>query len=253
MEEEILIETDSCKVIYNQLGYLFIEVMGYFSSKLIKENALGVLDIAHVKECPNIIIDQTKMRGTWSYALKWLELEFLPLIQEWKDEIKIAYICSTDSSSKQSLYRFFEITNEFDVQVFDQLEDSKRWLLSLPPEEKEETNLNVISIKNEGRHVIIEIESINYIYVEKKIVHIETTDKSYEFRSSLKDILNKLPAHFHQIHRSYAVNLNQVASIKYYAGGSYLLYIKDLPKIKIPVGRTFAASTKKRLGIKVRW
>ncbi len=253
MEEEILVKTESCKVIYNKSGYLLIGVMGYFSAKLIRENALEVLNLAHVKECPNIIIDLTQMRGTWSYALKWLEIEFLPLIQEWKDEIKIAYICSTDSSSRQSLYRFFEISNEFDVQVFDQLEDSKRWLLNLPPREKEDTSLKVISIKNEGRHVIVEIESINYIWVEKKIVHIETLNSSYECRSSLKDILQKLPENFQQIHRSYAVNLNQVASIKYYAGGSYLLYLKRSPNIKIPVGRTFAPSIKKRLGIKVKW
>lgn len=253
MEKEVLFEADYCNVIYDDSGFIYIKVLGYFSSKLIQESAMEVFKLAHEKECSNFIIDQTEMRGTWSNSLKWLENEFLPLILEWKDELRIAYVCSEDASSKQSLYRSVEITNEFDIQVFDDLEESKTWLLNLYSKSRTTTtNLNVLSILNKGRHIIIEIDNINYLWISKKIVHLETRDNTYETRSTLKDILKKMPDNFHQIHRNYIVNLNRVGSIKYYAGGSYLLYLKDLPNTRIPIGRKYAASTKKRLGIVVR-
>jgi hypothetical protein len=249
MAKEILFEADYCTVIYDDAHFIYIKVTGYFSSKIIQEYTMEILGLAHLKECTNIIIDQTEMRGTWSYALKWLEDEFLPIIREWKDEIRIAYISPNDTSSKQSLYRFIEIINDFDIQVFEDLEESKSWLLDLPQLAVLDHTLKVISVLNKGRHMIIEVDTINYLWISKKIVYLATKDKTYETRSTLKNILQKLPDYFLQIHRNYAINLKKVASIKYYAGGSYLLYIKNLPKTRIPVGRVYAAHLKKRLGI----
>jgi DNA-binding LytR/AlgR family response regulator len=51
------------------------------------------------------------------------------------------------------------------------------------------------------------------------------------------------------VHRSYVINVNVVSSLQYYAGGAYHVYLRNMPRNKIPVSASYVAALKIRLGI----
>jgi len=114
------------------------------------------------------------------------------------------------------------------------------------------TLANMLSIRQGGTHKVINPAEIYYLAVKNNEVSIKTKKDTLTTRSTLKEILKKLPPYFQQIHRSYIINIKEVETVKYYAGGSYLAFLKELPKTRIPVSRNFAPILKKRLGIKGR-
>jgi DNA-binding LytR/AlgR family response regulator len=68
---------------------------------------------------------------------------------------------------------------------------------------------NKIALFNGDEHFLIPIDSIIYLKADHVYVHIyRKNNKNIMQRSSLKDLLNQLPANqFLQTHRSYAVNI----------------------------------------------
>jgi two-component system, LytTR family, response regulator LytT len=107
-----------------------------------------------------------------------------------------------------------------------------------------------LAVRERDRHLLIPFIDIYYIMSEKGETVIHTRKQIYNSRVSIKDMFAKLPSEqFVQTHRSYVINLHEVATLKYYAGGAYHVCLKELPKMRIPVSRQHAGELKARLKI----
>jgi len=172
-----------------------------------------------------------------------------------------------DSAAIHSLNRYLEISGAFsdkmELQAFANAEVAIQWVLgedmSNASDELLEASGNnagvtessneLITLRVAGQHLIIAASDINYIWSDKGKAHIFTKGNSVFTRSTLSELLNKLPRYFQRINKSYLVNTKEIHHIEYYLGGAYRAYLKDLPKIKLPVSRKYAPGLKKYLGI----
>lgn len=66
----------------------------------------------------------------------------------------------------------------------------------------------LIKINNKLKRV--EFDEIDYFESDGKYLYIHTGDRKYISRSSIKDILSKLPSYFLRVHLSFIVNLRNI-------------------------------------------
>ena len=76
---------------------------------------------------------------------------------------------------------------------------------------------------------------------------MHTVERDYETNLLLKDVLERLPAGFLRVHKSYLVNLGHVASVQYQFGGTYQLTLRDEDDTTLPVGRRYLSELRARL------
>lgn len=80
-------------------------------------------------------------------------------------------------------------------------------------------NSEAVFIKLKGSLIKISFEDVIAVTVEKdRYVSVITKDDSYLIRSSIKDILAKLPSYFLQTHRSTIINMHLLNQINEYEG-----------------------------------
>jgi DNA-binding LytR/AlgR family response regulator len=88
-------------------------------------------------------------------------------------------------------------------------------------------------IKDNGRLLKVKFDEIMVVEVEEKYCYIITSLKRYVINIRLKDLLDKLPNDFIQIHRSYVVKKSAIEEVNY---GSNEVTIR---KKIFPIGKTF--------------
>lgn len=86
-----------------------------------------------------------------------------------------------------------------------------------------------IFVRNKDRMVKILFEAILYIEAERNYCRIFTKTKEYFLTMPMKNLEDKLPAHFQRIHRSYIVNLAAVDEVE---EGTVTVAQKALPLSK---------------------
>ncbi|MBN2486678.1 MAG: response regulator [Bacteroidales bacterium] len=97
-----------------------------------------------------------------------------------------------------------------------------------------------IFIKKDYLLVKIRFDELMFIKAEGNYVEIYCKDKKFLTRSTLKDFLQKLPAgRFIQVHKSYAINIEQIDAIEY----SNIIIGKE----SIPISRSFIDDLKKQI------
>ncbi|MBN2612918.1 MAG: response regulator [Bacteroidales bacterium] len=101
---------------------------------------------------------------------------------------------------------------------------------------------NSIFVKKDHLLIKIRFSELQWIKAERNYVELHCEDKMHLTRSTLKELLDKLPPNlFIQVHRSFAVNVEHITAIEY-----CVLFIG---KIQIPLGRSFAEAIKNKLNI----
>lgn len=91
-----------------------------------------------------------------------------------------------------------------------------------------------IELHNKQR---IYLDKLIYIKASRNYVDLFSSERNYLDRSTLTDILQKLPPNFIQVHRSYVINTNFIRSV---SGASIIL--KN--GVQIPFSRSFKAKLK---------
>lgn len=86
-----------------------------------------------------------------------------------------------------------------------------------------------IELNNKQR---VYFDDLKYVKADRNYVEFHTSEKEIIDRSSLGEVIDKLPPNFVQVHRSYVINKNFIKS----STGSQVLL---LPDIAIPLSRTF--------------
>lgn len=97
---------------------------------------------------------------------------------------------------------------------------------------------------------VVRPDSILAIIKEEKNVVIHTKDgKSFTGKSTLQELEEKLSGFdFFRPHRSYLINLNEVAELIPWFNGAYNIKMKAASDMKVPVSRDAAKELFKRLG-----
>jgi len=92
--------------------------------------------------------------------------------------------------------------------------------------------LTRIAVKNRQQIHVIPINDIDYIEADGDYVKLHTAKNAYLKEKTMKYFEENLPSQFIRIHRSYIVNVNEVAKIELYEKESYRVYLKNNKVLK---------------------
>jgi LytTr DNA-binding domain len=250
MSRDVCFQAPYLSVEYDERGFLYLNWKGYVSVSQVKEGVEEILEVLKTHYCTRLLNDNRELFGSWTQSIRWLETDFMPRAIALGLE-KIAFIYSRDPSARYSVDRFLEVNDQYSAQTFHDYRTAEDWLLGVvAPQELRPEYPDILAVRERDRHLLIPFIDIYYIMSEKGETVIHTRKQIYNSRVSIKDMFAKLPSEqFVQTHRSYVINLHEVATLKYYAGGAYHVCLKELPKMRIPVSRQHAGELKARLKI----
>jgi two-component system LytT family response regulator len=87
---------------------------------------------------------------------------------------------------------------------------------------------DLITVKVDDRHLLIDVATIDCIEVSDKVVIVQTAEQTYRVRETLNRIEQRLAAEqFVRIHRSVIVNIKRVKEIQPWFQGDYVLILKN--------------------------
>ncbi len=102
-------------------------------------------------------------------------------------------------------------------------------------------------VRKLGREFLVAAADIEWAQASGNYVNLRVRGHDYPLRSTIAGIEAKLdPARFVRIHRSYIVNLDQIASIEPLDTGDARVHLKD--GTALPASRTYRAGLRERLG-----
>ncbi|MFZ5629531.1 MAG: LytR/AlgR family response regulator transcription factor [Spirochaetota bacterium] len=97
----------------------------------------------------------------------------------------------------------------------------------------------------------IRLHDIIYLSGTGKKTIIHTLTEDVEVATLLKDAVASIQSQtFCRIHKRYVANLNYFACLRYDAGGRYILELRGVSDLVLPVGAIFAQELRKRLGLR---
>lgn len=91
-------------------------------------------------------------------------------------------------------------------------------------------------------------QDVFYIEARGNYCTVHARSAEYTTRTGLAAFVETLPAGFAQIHRGYAVNLDHVLSLRREDNGAYSIALRNDARLRLPVGRKYAAGLRRRLG-----
>ncbi|MFT3757038.1 MAG: LytTR family DNA-binding domain-containing protein [Pseudoxanthomonas sp.] len=102
-------------------------------------------------------------------------------------------------------------------------------------------------VRKLGREFLVAAADIEWLQAAGNYVNLHVRGHDYPLRSTIAGIEAKLdPSRFARIHRSYLVNLNQVASMEPLDTGDARVHMRD--GTPLPCSRTFRGELRGRLG-----
>ena len=235
VEDELIIAED----IKNQLKKL-----GYRTTGIAKsyQQALDAL----AQEIPDLAMVDIKLKGT---------KDGIDLVETIKKTFQLPVVFLTSHADKKTVARAKKVKPDgYLVKPFERDDlyttieialsnfansRSAEYTQSAFDENSQVIN-DSIFVKKDSLLVKIRFEELKWIRAERNYIELHCKDKMVLTRSTLKEILDKLPETlFMQVHRSYAVNFKFIEML-------------DCQKLvidneEIPVGRTFYEEIKQKL------
>ncbi len=102
-------------------------------------------------------------------------------------------------------------------------------------------------VRKLGREFLVAANDIEWVQASGNYVNLRVRQHDYPLRSTIAGIETKLdPRRFARVHRSYVVNLDQVASIEPMDTGDARLHLKD--GTTLPCSRRYRADLRGRVG-----
>ncbi|CAG9295733.1 LytTR family two component transcriptional regulator [Celerinatantimonas diazotrophica] len=113
---------------------------------------------------------------------------------------------------------------------------SEEPLVSVAPSTMNQGALSVAS--SDGRIVVIKVADICYLEANEKVTYVVTAKGQYSLNQMLSEVVKRLPERqFFRCHRSYCVNLEQIAEIIPGFNSTYQLRLRHVNTM-IPVSRS---------------
>lgn len=92
-------------------------------------------------------------------------------------------------------------------------------------------------VKNQGRRIFIPIADIVYVSGAGDYTELHCRDgNSHLYGKSLESLTKVLPEEFNRIHKSYLVDMREIAEVKVFGGGKYTAVLND--GRELPVSRS---------------
>lgn len=105
-----------------------------------------------------------------------------------------------------------------------------------------------LPIEDEDRIVMVAMNDVYVVTTDEGEVIIQTHDKEYRMRESLKAMKEKLPEeNFMQVHRAYIINLNEVEEIQPWFNRNYQVTMNN--GSKVIVSRSYMQAFKTVFGL----
>lgn len=93
-----------------------------------------------------------------------------------------------------------------------------------------------------GRIVLVNVTDIRVALVNGERVVVHTQEGRFQARHTLAELELRLHGRgFLRVHRAYLVNLRHVLTIESFFNGTYLLKLRNVPDLTVPVSRRHAA------------
>jgi DNA-binding LytR/AlgR family response regulator len=93
-----------------------------------------------------------------------------------------------------------------------------------------------------GRIVLVNVADIRVAVVAGERITVHTGEGRFHARHTLAELEMRLHGRgFLRVHRAYLVNLRHVLTIESFFNGTYLLKLRDVPDLTVPVSRRHAA------------
>jgi two-component system, LytTR family, response regulator len=100
------------------------------------------------------------------------------------------------------------------------------------------TPLKRLFLKDQGKIVLLDPETINWIEADDKYIRLHTSEKNYLIRQTLNAVEAELDQHvFARVHRSHIVNLTRISELHPMFNGEYVLILND--KTKLTLSRNY--------------
>ncbi len=139
---------------------------------------------------------------------------------------------------KQAIDRFLIQFSQKDTPNLE--EESEVKLLA------EKSNRLVVRVKNDIK--IIPVSEVSYFEAEDDYISIHTAEGKYLKKMTMKQLEESMdPGKFARVHRSFMINLNEIAGIEPYERDSYLVKLRKGEKI--PVSKTGYSRLRQVLGM----
>lgn len=191
-------------------------------------NGLEVLEEIKDERLPEIIFvtafDQHAIRAFDFHAIDYLLKPFSP-----------SRFCQSMLRAKARIQR--QTNSETNRQISYLLENRR----TKPP------HLQRIFVKDNGKIILLEPETIDWIEADDKYLHLHTPQKTYLIRQTLSSLEAEIsPDFFLRIHRSTIVNLTRIKEIHPFFNGEYVLVLAD--KTKLTLSRNYKNRFFERFG-----
>lgn len=92
--------------------------------------------------------------------------------------------------------------------------------------------LTRVAVKDRQQIHVIPVNDIDYIEADGDYIKLHTAKSAYLKEKTMKYFEGCLPNYFIRIHRSYIVNVNEVAKIELYEKETYRVYLKNGEMLK---------------------
>ena len=137
-------------------------------------------------------------------------------------------------------YRWFWRRLQGEARLLDAPDDA-------PVEPAEPERPERFLVRKLGREFLVAANDVEWLQAAGNYVNLRVRGHDYPLRSTIAGIEARLdPARFVRIHRSYIVNLDQVASIEPLDTGDARVHLKD--GMALPASRTYRGGLRERLG-----
>jgi two-component system LytT family response regulator len=107
-----------------------------------------------------------------------------------------------------------------------------------------------LPIKTGDRITLLRYENILYMEAQDKYVFVFTSDGHKHLTDhSLTTLLEKLPAQFHRVHKSYIINKDKIREMHRHFNSRYLFILDDKIGTRITSGRTYQDAIRVEFGL----
>ena len=220
----------------NNYTVLLIEddfLNGRMTKKVLAENGYNILECKNTIEANNILKSQTPHVIILDINLGDKEKNGISFAKEIKDRFNIPFVFLTAYDNSLIVEQAIATKpHSYIVKPFKNIDLITAVTLAIRHSTDGEKRKPMLLVKEGDYTIEIPIESICFIESDGNYIMIQTKDKKYKNRSTIKEVLDSLPeSNFVQTHRGYIVNKTMIEKIS-----SKNVIIND---IAIPVSKNY--------------
>jgi len=180
------------------------------SKKALLENGYLVLEAKNAKEAFELLKKETVDLAVFDINLGENEQDGISLGQHLQEKLQLPFIYLTAYENPEIVGKAVATSPySYLTKPFKNVDLIASVALAI--RQSAGKHIPKISVKDEDYHVALPMNEINYIESEGNYLLFYTDKKVYKMRSTLKQLMEMLPASiFVQVHRAYVVNKTKI-------------------------------------------